>query len=953
MSNKSKSEHNSEQFIQSQGFTYFAFISYKHADAKWAIWLKRKLQSYRLPTKTQERHRDLPMRLCPVFLDKDHMTPGQLKNRERDEVQSAKFLIVICSQNACRASNNIDDEIQFFLDGGGDASRIIPFIVDDSDHPEMECFPLKLQELCSEGDNIIGANIRDSGKNNAVLKVVAYMHGIKLEELESEEKRRKKQRLLIRSFAAAVLFVAVCITGYMVWDHYVPKRSYYLDYTEVYGLPQGIGKLSEKDTRSLHAFYMIVSQYGKIQELRFQNSYGMLVDPSDNDMFERPARITYRYSQNGTLSEVTNYDINEKPLDTRVYSGDNLKTLDIKKYIDKDSSAYDSSQSLNAHTVHVMDSSENARVQKSNVTRYLIDYDENGYTAEIRYAANTSNYVGRDADGISGMRYERDELGRAVRTSYLTFIGDGKTATDSNDYEVIGTRTGLASVEYVYDQYDCVSIRYLNADGQLIPGLDNVCEFRKEYRDHNKFRECCYDALGEPAYSDNGYVSYEIKYDESGNEINTYFFGLDGESVAVKSGFSSQRKEYDKHGNMTRISFYGTNGLPAVHSSGYSSCEMSYDDKRNVTKYAFFGFDGSPVMNAEEGCSSWETEYDNDGNELRSAFYDTEGKLIINIYGYAICESKYDAQGHETEVRFYGADEEPVLNMYGYFTVRCEFDENGNMKEASFFGADEEPILQSEGYASWQSEYDERGNEIKTSFFGIDGKPVIISRGYSYSESEFDELGNVTESRFYGTDGKPILNSDGYARCVSEYDMHGNRIKTSYYDVDDELFLKSDGYAIWTSEFDEHGNEIKASFFGVDGKPVMKDYEYASRTSEYDACGRRISTAYFDPDGKPTEVDKGYAAWKSDCDERGNEIKTSFFGPDGELTLIDDGYAFIVKEYNRQNTAIKMSYFDTNGNPVACSEGYASWEYEYNEQKIPVAILKRDVNGEVIERITD
>ncbi len=57
---------------------------------------QKKLQSYRLPANTQERYRDLPARLCPVFLDKDNMKPGELTNQERDEVQASKFLIVIC-----------------------------------------------------------------------------------------------------------------------------------------------------------------------------------------------------------------------------------------------------------------------------------------------------------------------------------------------------------------------------------------------------------------------------------------------------------------------------------------------------------------------------------------------------------------------------------------------------------------------------------------------------------------------------------------------------------------------------------------------------------------------------------------------------------------------------------------------------------------------------------------
>ena len=291
---------NSEQYIKSQGYTYFAFISYKHEDEKWAMWLKKKLQSYRLPTKTHKTHNDLPLRISPVFLDKDHMKPGELSQQEREEVNASKYLIVICSRNAHNASKNLDDEIQYFIDGGADRSRIIPFIVDDAPHPEEDCFPLKLHELCQEG-NIIGANVNDSGKNNAVLKVVAYMHGIKLEELESEEKRRQKKNKTILSVVAAVLLIIIGASGYKCWDYFVPKYNYYIDYTEAYGLPVGIGELSKKETKGLYGFYTIIERYGKIQELRHENSFGSLLDSEWIEKSDRYIRATYSYTKKASF----------------------------------------------------------------------------------------------------------------------------------------------------------------------------------------------------------------------------------------------------------------------------------------------------------------------------------------------------------------------------------------------------------------------------------------------------------------------------------------------------------------------------------------------------------------------------------------------------------------------------------------------------------------------------
>lgn len=926
MSRNKNQGQSSEQFIQSQGYTYFAFISYKHKDSKWAEWLKHKLQTYRLPTKTMERYSDLPSRLCPVFLDKHHMTPGNLKERECAEVQSAKYLIVICSRNACRDSANIDDEIQFFLDGGGDISRIIPFIVDDTERPETECFPARLQELCIGDVNIIGANIHDSGKNNAVLKVVAYMHGIKLEELESEEKRRKKKERFIKAIVAAVLLIAVCFTGVKLWDYYVPKRSYYLDYTEVKGLPQGIGKLTKKQTQSLHEFYTFVSQYGKVQELRHENSYGMLIGSNNNLFSGRSIRVVYSYTQSGVLKELVNYDAFDHPIDKRTYSGENMKTLDIKSYTDINSDDYDSGFSLNAHTVSFLnDINGSSRNKKSNVARYLIDYDENGFVSEIRYAGAMMNYVATDADGISGIRYERDEKGRVIRESYLTFSGTGKTATNPKDYEIIGTRTGLASVEYVYnDVNDCVETRFLNAEGKLTPGLDHVCLCKCEFENHNLISETYYDADEIPMYCDKRFASFTREFDEHGNEITLLFFGTDGELTPIEDGYAVLSKKYDDRGNMVGDICYGmdTDGSsalsPVLNNFGYTARKIEYDDRRNMVWIGYFDLDGNLVIQ-NDGYAVSKSEFDNKGNQTKISYFDTNDELIQSSMGFAVRKSEYDERGNELQSSTYGANNKLILNSYGYATVKCEYDEFNNMVASYFYDTDDNPVLQSDGYASWKAEYNESGNEYKTSFYGIDGEPITAKCGYASSESEFDIWGNELKIRYYGIDGNLTLNIDGFAS--------------------DE------------AEFDEHGNQTRMSFFGIDGKPIVSNFGYASWISEYDERGIMIKSSYFDTENRPILVD-GYASWEIEIDERGNEIKTKYSGIDGEPVLCEDGFAFCKRVYNKWDKVIKVCFYDIDGQPVICKNGYASWEYEYNEQGYAVAIIERDTKGSIIERIT-
>ena len=60
-------------------YKYKAFISYSHRDEKWATWLHRALEHYRLPRKlkgTSTSHGEVPPRVRPVFRDRDELSSG-------------------------------------------------------------------------------------------------------------------------------------------------------------------------------------------------------------------------------------------------------------------------------------------------------------------------------------------------------------------------------------------------------------------------------------------------------------------------------------------------------------------------------------------------------------------------------------------------------------------------------------------------------------------------------------------------------------------------------------------------------------------------------------------------------------------------------------------------------------------------------------------------------------
>ena len=54
-------------------FKYKAFISYSHVDEKWAKWVHRSLETYRVPKHIVREHELASNRLIPIFRDREEL----------------------------------------------------------------------------------------------------------------------------------------------------------------------------------------------------------------------------------------------------------------------------------------------------------------------------------------------------------------------------------------------------------------------------------------------------------------------------------------------------------------------------------------------------------------------------------------------------------------------------------------------------------------------------------------------------------------------------------------------------------------------------------------------------------------------------------------------------------------------------------------------------------------
>ena len=209
-----------------QGFEYYAFISYKREDEKWAKWLQKRIENYRLPAIIRKSDSILPIKLRPVFLDQTDIQPGLLKDELSQQLENSRYLIVICSPMSAK-SEWVGEEISQFI-ALGRADRIIPFIIEGepySNNSETECFHPVLKEELPE---LLGVNINEKGKEHrlikrekAVIRLLSKMLAVSFDSLWKRQRRRR----IRQTISLTILVITMLATLAATWKYNQPFNT--------------------------------------------------------------------------------------------------------------------------------------------------------------------------------------------------------------------------------------------------------------------------------------------------------------------------------------------------------------------------------------------------------------------------------------------------------------------------------------------------------------------------------------------------------------------------------------------------------------------------------------------------------------------------------------------------------------------------------------------------------
>lgn len=185
----------------------YAFISYSHRDKAVALWLHRRLESYRLPNSIHNEFSDSRY-LRPVFRDQEDLNTGVLQEALKEQLLSSRYLIVICSAFSAR-SEWVNREVETFLRAGRDAD-IIPLVTANGEERTAnvdELLPQALREYQTEHPEreLLAVNIAEVGREKALVRIVSRMLDVDFDVLWQRQKRRRRRFFEALAVAAIVL----------------------------------------------------------------------------------------------------------------------------------------------------------------------------------------------------------------------------------------------------------------------------------------------------------------------------------------------------------------------------------------------------------------------------------------------------------------------------------------------------------------------------------------------------------------------------------------------------------------------------------------------------------------------------------------------------------------------------------------------------------------------------
>lgn len=896
---------------------YYAFISHKSTDAKFALKLQKFIETYTLPENIRRMAGLQQRRLTPLCSYEVDFSSSPLMDEMQDKLRKSDFMILLCSEELMKSDPRyVDYEIRTFIEckkaeGIDPLTRIIPIIVTGAfGSAEHECCPDALREL---GENCPIALDRKKYKNDRelFLHVIASLLNVDYAVIENRDKKRQRTRKMIWGISMAL----VLAIGLALADYFIPKESHYVDFVMKNGLPEGIGPLNSDECQKIKGHYVITEQKHMIQSLEYVNAYGKRIDHGENIYNgDRPSAYIFSYADDA-LSSVTYENKYGIPYFILQYSGNSISNADLRNPYDSGEAYYVGLGYEKDPSMLLSDANLDAH---SDISRFRYEYSPEGYVTKVFFCSDSTGRLAQD-NSVYGFEYILDGKGRIIETYFLDANGERRLNSE-----------GLYCRAFTYDDHDDL-VQWVN-----------------------------YGRNEKPTADEEGIVRCIFTRDENHN-LSTYSFldERDSPSYISSYGGARQNQHTDDHGNLLLVELIGIDGTPNKETE-YCAMSFTYDGNGNCTSRTYLDENGDAVVSASYDYAEIRYQHDENGNETQRTYHDEKGNLHDNAWGFAKEVVQYNSMGKEVSHAYFDAEGTPAdYRGYGYFSVETTYDNRGREVSLEYFGPNGEPVNTTGpsfgfGYHKLETTYEYGAHTKQTiSYYDADGNLTNLqsSLGEEYAKSVLViQNGEITYSASYRADGSVYGNiieaetsRSAQAEPITTYrytDENGNILQelVKQYQING-VDKKSE-----TTVYDDQGNitevylrlyhdngQVKTSAstaYNPDGS-ILNEY-----IQEYDPKGNVILETLLEPESAESYL---YTV-SSTYDENGilmeelhesvqeNGIKSYSirvsFNPEGQKESTDTAYydeageilSQVITVYDEGNRISKEEYeFDENG----------------------------------------
>lgn len=678
--------------------------------------------------------------------------------------------------------------------------------------------------------------------------------------------------------------------------------AYYSNFVKRWGVPEGIGELSEKQVAQRQLSYRFTLRDGQVEKVEAIDRRGQLTPRHPVTTYLEGAdsrRLVLSLLIGQPDSEVLGLLRSRLGGGRPLFGGPAPECSwdyqhdgegNLAKEIARDSTGRIvwTFQLTSKTTGHYTDQRGFALTRAGSGASYVeLVHDDDGLEKEVRYRGRTGK-PRPDVFGTFGRRFTHDERGLVTE---VTFLG-------ANDQPVLHP-SGYARVT-----------RQWNERGQLT-------------------EEAYFDLRGQPARGEFGAARLRWRHDALGNPVAQEALDLDGKKTTgtlkltydpkghllawevdptVKPGPSrrASRRVYEYRGDeCVGVRYFDSKGKPYVDPfASAAGVAFTYKDGR-ITEVTYLDAGGkpapAPVMEPNRPDRPNRPErpdrsprkevrakldYTTAGQVKSLVLFGLDGKRISDRLGVARYEYTYDDAGRLTEIACFDPDGKPVVckvfGMPAFARQVRKYDDQGRLEELASYDGEGmlvEPVVPSEpgpfkpslslflrsisrsGLGFFPSgrlvlTSDERGNVTRIVLQGVDDQPATDADGISRIDRVYDDLGNLLEESNHDTKGKLKAGPSKVARTRWGYDGLGNLTEIATYGSDGKLVESTHKVARHTRRYDSRYNLTEEAFQGADGLPTLGKFGYARAQFTYDREGDLRASVYLDLDAKavPTRI---------------------------------------------------------------------------------------------------